>query len=431
MKARNVLVTLVMFLAMSVLAGDVLAQAVVAPDTTTPVARENDWWGTRHQAMNDRVKQGNVDLIMIGDSITDFWERAGKEIWAKYYAHRNAVNLGIRGDRTQHVLWRLANGNLDGISPKLAVLMIGTNNSGANTPDEIAEGVEAIVTLLRERLPETKVLVLAIFPRGPNDDDPKRQTNQKANERIAKLADGDMVLYMDLADRFLKPDGTLTKDVMPDLLHLTPASYRVWAEAIEPVVAEVLGDARIDEQGFTPLFDGKTLTGWRQAGGEATYRVEDGQIVGEVGPGHNSFLCTEKTFADFVLKLDVKLDVPGNSGIQFRSHQREDGVVFGYQCEIDPSDRAWSGGIYDESRRGWLDTLENRPEARSALKKDAWNEFVIEAVGPSIKTWINGVPCAELTDTADAEGFIALQVHAGDQGKIRWRNIRLKEIPAK
>jgi len=186
------------------------------------------------------------------------------------------------------------------------------------------------------------------------------------------------------------------------------------------------------EEGFKPLFDGKTLDGWRKAGGGATYRVEDGCIVGEVGPGSNTFLCTEKPYADFILKLEVKLDVHGNSGIQFRSHQRDgNGRVFGYQCEIDPSARAWSGGIYDEGRRGWLYPLKDDEAARKAFKVDGWNEYVIEAVGDSLKTWVNGVPCAKLEDDADADGFIALQVHSGKQGRIRWRNVRIKVIESK
>lgn len=206
-----------------------------------PVPRQDKWWMDRHESMNARVKQGNVDLILIGDSITHGWEKAGKGVWDEFYGKRNAVNLGIGGDRTQHVLWRLDNGNIEGISPKLAVLMIGTNNSGDNTPEEIAAGVKAIVEKLRTKLPQTKVLILAIFPRGANMDDPRRQVNMKANEIIAKLADGDMVRYLDFGAKFLNADGTLSKEVMPDLLHLNEKSYRTWAESIEPIVAEVVG----------------------------------------------------------------------------------------------------------------------------------------------------------------------------------------------
>ncbi|NLE36388.1 MAG: GDSL family lipase, partial [Pirellulaceae bacterium] len=186
--------------------------------------------------------KGNVKLLFIGDSITQGWELAGKDTWKKYYADRDAVNLGIGGDRTQHVLWRLDNGNIDGIEPKLAVVMIGTNNSGANTPKEIAEGVAAIVELLRTKLPKTTVLVLGIFPRGADANDARRPVIRKTNARLAKLADGKSVLYEDIGEVFLEPDGTIKREVMPDLLHLSPGSYERWAKAIEPTVARVLGD---------------------------------------------------------------------------------------------------------------------------------------------------------------------------------------------
>jgi beta-glucosidase len=206
-----------------------------------PVPRDQKGWQARHASMNARIKQGNVDLIFIGDSITHGWESKGKGVWDEFYGKRNAVNLGIGGDRTQHVLWRLDNGNIEGISPKLAVLMIGTNNSGDNTPEEIAAGVKAIVEKLRSKLPATKVLVLGIFPRGVNNDDARRKVNMKANEIIATQADGKMVRYLDIGQKFLKEDGTLTREVMPDLLHLTADSYRIWAEAIEPTVTEIVG----------------------------------------------------------------------------------------------------------------------------------------------------------------------------------------------
>ncbi|MBW8884201.1 MAG: GDSL family lipase, partial [Planctomycetia bacterium] len=167
---------------------------------------------------------------------------AGKNVWAEYYAKRNAVNLGIGGDRTQHVLWRLDHGNIDGIHPKLAVLMIGTNNSGTNTSEQIAEGIKAIVEKLRSKLPDTKVLILAIFQRGPDKDDAKRKVNEGANEIVKKLADNKTVYYLDIGPKFLAADGTLSKEVMPDLLHLNEASYRTWAEATEPKVKELMGE---------------------------------------------------------------------------------------------------------------------------------------------------------------------------------------------
>lgn len=415
------------------------ATVALANDAVVPAPRPDQWWMQRHQAMNERVKQGNVDLIFIGDSITHGWESGGKDVWAAYYGHRNAVNLGIGGDRTQHVLWRLENGNLEGINPKLAVVMIGTNNAASNQPEETAEGIKAIVDKLRAKLPQTKILLLAIFPRGESPDDPLRQKNERVNELISKLDDGQLVKFVNINSCFLNMDGALPKEVMPDLLHPNARGYAIWAAAIEPHVAEVLGplpapQSEPDPDGFVSLFDGKTIAGWRKAGGGATYWVEDGCIVGKVGPGPNTFLCTEKTFSNFVLKLEAKFDEPGNSGIQIRSHQRPgNGRVYGYQCEIDPSERSWSGGIYDEARRGWLFKLDTNEAARKAFKRDDWNEFVIEAQGRRIRTWVNGVPCADFTDEsdqADLEGFIALQVHAGKKGQIRWRNIRIKELPA-
>jgi len=210
-------------------------------DAVIPVPRDGNWM-KRHDSFNERVKQGNADLLFIGDSITQGWEGAGKNVWAEHYAKRNAVNLGIGGDRTQHVLWRLDHGNIDGIHPKLAVLMIGTNNSGSNTSEQIAAGVNAIVEKLRKKLPSTKVLVLAIFPRGPDKDDSKRKINEGANEIIKGLADNKTVYYLDIGPKFLAADGTLSKEVMPDLLHLNEASYRTWAESIEPKVKELMGE---------------------------------------------------------------------------------------------------------------------------------------------------------------------------------------------
>ena len=186
------------------------------------------------------------------------------------------------------------------------------------------------------------------------------------------------------------------------------------------------------DEGMVPLFDGKSFAGWKKVGGGATYTIEGDTIVGKVGPGANSFLRTEKTYGDFVLKVDLKLDVPTNSGIQFRSHQQPsddgNGRVYGYQCEVDPLPRAWSGGLYEEGRRLWLFPLEGHEEARKAFKLDDWNHFTISACGPHLRTWLNGVPCADLIDAMELEGFIALQVHAGKAGQIRFKNIRLKDL---
>ncbi len=191
-----------------------------------------------------------------------------------------------------------------------------------------------------------------------------------------------------------------------------------------------------EEKGFVPLFDGKTLDGWEQKGGKAKYKAEDGQIVGSSVPNtSNSFLCTKKHYSDFILEYEFKVDPSLNSGVQIRSHSKPDykkGRVHGYQVEIDPSPRAWSCGIYDEGRRGWLNNLKKNEPARKAFKQNEWNKVRVEAKGDSIKTWLNGVPAADLTDSMTPSGFIGLQVHGVGGRKepleVRWRNLRIKDL---
>ena len=182
------------------------------------------------------------------------------------------------------------------------------------------------------------------------------------------------------------------------------------------------------------LFDGKTLDGWEQRGGVAEYIVEDGTITGiTVTETPNSFLCTKEKYANFILEVDFLIDEQLNSGIQIRSNSIDsykDGRVHGYQVEIDPSRRAWTAGVYDEARRGWLYDLRNNEAARKAFKHNEWNHLHIEAIGESIRTWINGVPAANLVDSLTDGGFIALQVHSSKKAglKVRWRNIRIMDL---
>lgn len=189
------------------------------------------------------------------------------------------------------------------------------------------------------------------------------------------------------------------------------------------------------QDGWVDLIKGKNLKGWKQLNGNAKYEVVDGAIVGTtITNTPNSFLATKKDYADFVLEFDFKVDPKLNSGVQIRSHSLKEynnGRVHGYQIEIDPSDRAWSAGIYDEARRGWLYPLANNPKAQKAFKQNGWNHYHIEAIGNNLRTWINGVPAANLIDDADASGFIALQVHGigNDKNKegiqVIWKNIRI------
>ncbi len=190
------------------------------------------------------------------------------------------------------------------------------------------------------------------------------------------------------------------------------------------------GDSR-----YIALFDGRSLSGWTQRGGAARFCAEDGQIVGTTVPNTpNSFLCTERRFGDFDLTLEFRVDDDLNSGVQIRSDARPEyksGVVHGYQVEIDPSERAWTGGIYEESGRGWLYPLDRDAAARAAFRRGEWNHMRVLAVGDGIRTWINGAPCAGLVDCEAPAGFLALQVHATDSAEprqVRWRNIRLRDL---
>jgi len=225
----------------------VLAATALAANTAIePVARDAKWI-KRHDQFVAQATRGGIDLLFLGDSITDAWRTKGSNVWAKYYAPRNAANFGISADRTQHVLWRMENGELDGIKPKVVVLLIGTNNTGnekdtgkpRNTPPEAIEGVTAVVKRLRAKLPGSRILLLAIFPRGEKDS-PQRDQIKQINSAIAQLADGKQVKFLDLGKGFLEPDGTLPKDVMPDLLHPNEKGYQIWAEAMESTLADML-----------------------------------------------------------------------------------------------------------------------------------------------------------------------------------------------
>jgi Domain of Unknown Function (DUF1080). len=190
-----------------------------------------------------------------------------------------------------------------------------------------------------------------------------------------------------------------------------------------------------EDDGWVDLFNGEDFSGFVQLGGKAPYRVEDGMLVGKSVMGQpNSFMATELDYGDFILEFDVLCDNSLNSGVQFRSESTPDynnGRVHGYQCEIDPSDRAWSGGIYDEARRGWLITLDDNAAGREAYKKDDWNNYRIEALGDTIRIWLNGVNTSNLLDNTTSKGFIAFQVHSigrneeQDGKEIKWKNIRI------
>lgn len=220
-------------------------QEKTLPATMVPVIDEGptkagDYdWMKRHDDVVTRVKKGDVGLLMIGDSITHGWNG---DIWKQRYEPRKAVNLGFGWDGTQHVLWRLQHGEIDGIQPKAAVLMIGTNNIGYETAEDTAKGVGAVVSELQKKLPETKILLLGVFPRGQYASDPLRDKIRDLNSRLVLVGSRKGVYYLDIGKSFLESDGSISPDIMPDFLHLSPGGYRIWSDAMEPLLSKLMGD---------------------------------------------------------------------------------------------------------------------------------------------------------------------------------------------
>ena len=216
----------------------------VSPEVQTAKWAQK-WWMPRHKDKLAALKKNKqAQLVMIGDSITHGWEGRGRKVWAQYYAKRKAFNLGFSGDRTEQVLWRLDHGAVKGLNPKLVVVMIGTNNAGHRREKSqyTAAGIKAIIANLRKRLPKSKILLLAIFPRGKNKGDQLRKLNDATNKTIASYADNKTVHYLDINSTFLNDKGELPKSVMPDLLHPNEKGYGMWAKAMEPTIKRLMGE---------------------------------------------------------------------------------------------------------------------------------------------------------------------------------------------
>lgn len=215
-----------------VVSGVAAAADAKGPRTTIPEEKDRP----KHDRFLAIAKAGNVDLLFLGDSITEQWGDPGRSVWEKYWAPLKSANFGIGGDRTEHVIWRLRHGELDGIQPKLVVLMIGTNNGDA--AEDVALGIKTIIADINERSPSSRILLLGIFPRGPKPAG--RERNEQVNAIVAKYADNRRLVYMDIGQGFLTPDGTLTAEIMPDFLHLSQKGYQIWADAINDQVKRML-----------------------------------------------------------------------------------------------------------------------------------------------------------------------------------------------
>jgi lysophospholipase L1-like esterase len=221
------------------------APEVAKPDASAAIEKKgNAGFRQRHEAFLARGKSGPIGVLFLGDSITAGWTKA-PDVWQQYYGKYEPANFGISGDQTQHVIWRIENGELDGIKPKVVVLMLGTNNTGAHTADEIAAADKKIVQLILKKIPTTKVLVLAVFPRGPrpekqgtiNDDGVSRmKIIRDVNAQLARLDNGNNIRFLDINAKFLGADGKIPDSIMPDQLHPNAEGYKIWAQAMQPTL---------------------------------------------------------------------------------------------------------------------------------------------------------------------------------------------------
>lgn len=233
---------------------EAVAGAKPLPSTLVPCTQDRDWpiydWAKRHAAVTKIAADRKASLVFIGDSITQMFggephdrSQPGKAVWEKHYAQRNAANLGFGYDYLENTLWRLRHGELDGAKAKVVVMHIGTNNAGKNTPEEIAAGVRALLDEIHQRQPQAHVILMAIFPRGPKPD-AMRAKLDTTNKLLAQFDAPGRVTFLDIGAKFLQPDGSITREVMGDFLHPSAKGYEIWAEAIEPLLVKLLGEAR-------------------------------------------------------------------------------------------------------------------------------------------------------------------------------------------
>jgi len=431
----------------------------VKPEVQT-AAWAQSWWMPRHEEKLEALKaQKKVGLLMIGDSITHGWEnKNGKAIWDRYYAPRDAFNIGFSGDRTENVLWRFENGELDGISPELAIVMIGTNNAGhrKEKPEHTAAGIKAIVEQLRERLPQTRVLLLAIFPRGKDANDPLRQLNDATNKIIAKLADNRHVFFLDISDAFLEEDGTLPRSIMPDLLHPNAEGYRIWAEAMEPVICRMIGwvsgikwpEPKVVDPGpagepvpapsdAIVLFDGKDLSAFK--GGDR-WIVEDG-----VATCRGGGITSKQAFGDCQLHIEWAAPAEVKGSGQGRGNS---GVYMMGKYELQILD-SYENETYHDGQAGSL-YKQHPPLVNACRKPGEWQTYDIvfsapvfedgEVVKPATMTVLhNGILIQDHFELLGATAWHEAPkytphgpeapFHIQDHGNpVRFRNIWIREL---
>lgn len=381
------------------------------------------------EAENKKIKPANDIVVLYGSSSFAFWKK-----YAEHLAPYNVVNRGFGGSTAAEAIYYFERAVFP-LKPKVIFWYEGENDLSAGfSIDSTFYNLLKMRDIIKKKLPNTKFVPLSV-KYSPSRKS-IREKQKLYNGMVRGIAKSDKGMnFIDVAALQFKPDGNIDPLMFEaDSLHVSEIAYEKWAVRMKQYL-EVVFPKPLKEN-WVSIFNGKDFEGWEQKGGTAKYEVVDGVVVGTSTLNTpNSFMCTKKIYKDFVLEFEVKVDTLLNSGVQFRSNSRPEyrnGVVHGYQCEIDPSLRAFSAGIYDEQRRGWLYKPEGDPYAQQAFNRFGWNKYRIEAIGSSIKTYLNGRLVSDIIDTVEKDGFIGLQVHSignpeQDGTKVMWKNIRIWE----
>lgn len=370
-------------------------------------------------------------VVLYGSSSFANWSTCQADI-----ADYQVINRGFGGSTSAEALYYFDRVILP-LKPSVIFYYEGENDIAAGfSVDSVFANYLKMCSLIKTKLPNTKFVALSL-KYSPSRK--KLIEKQKLyNAMVRGVAKTDKQLgYVDITNLQLLPDGNYDPEMfISDSLHVSALAYKKWATRMKEYLDKTFAKPRIEN--WVSIFNGKNFDGWEQKGGVAKYEIIDNVIVGTaVLNTPNSFMCTKKIYKDFILEFEVLVDTNLNSGVQFRSNSRpeyKNAVVHGYQCEIDPSERRFSGGIYDEQRRGWLYKPESDPFAQFAFNRKDWNKYRIEAIGTSIRTFINGKLVTDMIDTVEPSGFIGLQVHSIWKGdfeagkKIMWKNIRICEF---
>lgn len=381
------------------------------------------------EAENKKIKPANDIVVLYGSSSFALWKK-----YAEHLAPYNVVNRSFGGSTAAEAIYYFERAVLP-LKPKVIFWYEGENDLSAGfSIDSTFYNLLKMRDIIKKKLPNTKFVPLSV-KYSPSRKS-IREKQKLYNGMVCGIAKSDKDMnFIDIAALQFKPDGNIDPLMFEaDSLHVSEIAYEKWAVRMKQYL-EVVFPKPLKEN-WISIFNGKDFEGWEQKGGTAKYEVVDGAVVGTSTLNTpNSFMCTKKIYKDFVLEFEVKVDTLLNSGVQFRSNSRPEyrnGVVHGYQCEIDPSLRAFSAGIYDEQRRGWLYKPEGDPYAQQAFNRFGWNKYRIEALGSSIKTYLNGRLVSDIVDTVEKDGFIGLQVHSignpeQDGTKVMWKNIRIWE----